>query len=158
MPANWLPALADQSNWRDQSASSRYRNPAACSARRSAISGRVSRPRLARMMLRTASDHAHDSDGTSRRYRRHETTPDDTEQHQRASNGARLPADSVPPVRSVELFAGAGGLALGCELAGFKTIRMVEWDRWACDTSCRAARRRVPRDRRQARHLTTKET
>ncbi|MDP7727621.1 DNA cytosine methyltransferase [Mycobacterium sp. TY813] len=37
-------------------------------------------------------------------------------------------------MRSVELFAGAGGLALGCELAGFKTVRMVEWDRWACDT------------------------
>ncbi|MGV0045517.1 DNA cytosine methyltransferase [Mycobacterium colombiense] len=37
-------------------------------------------------------------------------------------------------MRSVELFAGAGGLALGCELAGFETVRVVEWDRWACDT------------------------
>jgi DNA (cytosine-5)-methyltransferase 1 len=37
-------------------------------------------------------------------------------------------------VRSVELFAGAGGLALGCELAGFKPAKVVEWDRWACDT------------------------
>lgn len=37
-------------------------------------------------------------------------------------------------VRSVELFTGAGGLALGCEIAGFKPIRLVEWDRWACDT------------------------
>jgi DNA (cytosine-5)-methyltransferase 1 len=37
-------------------------------------------------------------------------------------------------VRSVELFAGAGGLALGCELAGFKPAAVVEWDRWACDT------------------------
>ncbi|MFE4082253.1 DNA cytosine methyltransferase [Paenarthrobacter sp. YIM B13468] len=37
-------------------------------------------------------------------------------------------------MRSVELFAGAGGLALGCELAGFKSIRTVEWDKWACDT------------------------
>ncbi len=37
-------------------------------------------------------------------------------------------------MRSVELFAGAGGLALGCELAGFEAARVVEWDRWACDT------------------------
>ncbi|MBZ5737522.1 DNA cytosine methyltransferase [Nocardioides mangrovi] len=37
-------------------------------------------------------------------------------------------------MRSVELFAGAGGLALGCELAGFHPEVVVEWDRWACDT------------------------
>lgn len=37
-------------------------------------------------------------------------------------------------MRSVELFAGAGGLALGCELAGFEPQIVVEWDRWACDT------------------------
>lgn len=37
-------------------------------------------------------------------------------------------------MRSVELFAGAGGLALGCELAGFRSAAVVEWDRWACDT------------------------
>ena len=37
-------------------------------------------------------------------------------------------------MRSVELFAGAGGLALGCELAGFHSEIVVEWDRWACDT------------------------
>ena len=37
-------------------------------------------------------------------------------------------------LRSVELFAGAGGLALGCELAGFDSQMVVEWDRWACDT------------------------
>ncbi|MBE5461731.1 DNA cytosine methyltransferase [Mycobacteroides abscessus] len=37
-------------------------------------------------------------------------------------------------MRSVELFAGAGGLALGCEIAGFETVRVVERDRWACDT------------------------
>jgi DNA (cytosine-5)-methyltransferase 1 len=35
---------------------------------------------------------------------------------------------------SVELFAGAGGLALGCELAGFHSLATVEIDRWACDT------------------------
>ncbi|NCD17007.1 MAG: DNA (cytosine-5-)-methyltransferase [Actinobacteria bacterium] len=37
-------------------------------------------------------------------------------------------------MRSVELFAGAGGLALGCASAGFETAVTVEWDRWACDT------------------------
>jgi DNA (cytosine-5)-methyltransferase 1 len=37
-------------------------------------------------------------------------------------------------MRSVELFAGAGGLARGCELAGFRAEAVVEWDRWACDT------------------------
>lgn len=35
---------------------------------------------------------------------------------------------------SIELFAGAGGLALGVALAGFKTRAVVEWDQWACDT------------------------
>lgn len=42
--------------------------------------------------------------------------------------------NTMGPMRSVELFAGAGGLALGCELAGFEATRVVEWDRWACDT------------------------
>ena len=37
-------------------------------------------------------------------------------------------------MRSVELFAGAGGLALGCGRAGFEPAITVEWDRWACDT------------------------
>lgn len=35
---------------------------------------------------------------------------------------------------AVELFAGAGGLALGVSLAGFKPLAVLEWDRWACDT------------------------
>lgn len=38
------------------------------------------------------------------------------------------------PLTSIELFAGAGGLALGIALAGFKTRAVVEWDQWACDT------------------------
>lgn len=42
--------------------------------------------------------------------------------------------DTVSLVRSVELFAGAGGLALGGEAAGFHPEIVVEWDRWACDT------------------------
>lgn len=37
-------------------------------------------------------------------------------------------------LKSVELFAGAGGLAMGVALAGFRTHGVVEWDRWACDT------------------------
>jgi DNA (cytosine-5)-methyltransferase 1 len=37
-------------------------------------------------------------------------------------------------MRSVELFAGGGGLALGTHLAGFSTEVVAEWDRWACDT------------------------
>lgn len=37
-------------------------------------------------------------------------------------------------LKSVELFAGAGGLAMGITLAGFKSLAVVEWDRWACDT------------------------
>lgn len=37
-------------------------------------------------------------------------------------------------MRAVELYAGAGGLALGASLAGFKPLAVVEWDKWACDT------------------------
>lgn len=37
-------------------------------------------------------------------------------------------------LRAVELFGGAGGLALGTHAAGFRNEMFVEWDRWACDT------------------------
>lgn len=35
---------------------------------------------------------------------------------------------------SFELFAGAGGLALGAQLAGFNSLGVIEWDKWACQT------------------------
>ena len=35
---------------------------------------------------------------------------------------------------SFELFAGAGGLALGAQLAGFTSLGVIEWDKWACQT------------------------
>ena len=44
-------------------------------------------------------------------------------------------------MKAVELFAGAGGLAMGASLVGFKSQAVVEWDRWACD-SIRENRRR----------------
>jgi DNA (cytosine-5)-methyltransferase 1 len=37
-------------------------------------------------------------------------------------------------MKSVELFAGAGGLGLGLSLAGFEPAIVIEWDKWACDT------------------------
>ena len=37
-------------------------------------------------------------------------------------------------MRSIELFAGAGGLALGTALSGFHTVVAAELDRWACNT------------------------
>lgn len=37
-------------------------------------------------------------------------------------------------MRSVELFVGAGGLALGASQAGFKPAAVMDWDKWACDT------------------------
>ncbi|HWW55405.1 MAG TPA: DNA cytosine methyltransferase [Sphingopyxis sp.] len=37
-------------------------------------------------------------------------------------------------MNAIELFAGAGGLGLGVTRAGFKTLDVVEWDRWCCDT------------------------
>lgn len=37
-------------------------------------------------------------------------------------------------MRSVELFAGGGGLTLGTHRAGFSTEVVAEWNRWCCDT------------------------
>ena len=45
-----------------------------------------------------------------------------------------LQTQSMRPYRSIELFAGAGGLALGLEKAGFKAILLNEFDKHACAT------------------------
>lgn len=37
-------------------------------------------------------------------------------------------------MRSIELFAGAGGLGIGLCQSGFRPEKVVEWDRWCCDT------------------------
>lgn len=37
-------------------------------------------------------------------------------------------------MKSIELFAGAGGLGIGLHRAGFKPARVVEWDHYCCDT------------------------
>jgi DNA (cytosine-5)-methyltransferase 1 len=47
-------------------------------------------------------------------------------------------------IRAVELFAGAGGLAMGVSLAGFESLAVVEWDKWACDTVRQNQRRGYP--------------
>lgn len=45
---------------------------------------------------------------------------------------------------SIELFAGAGGLAMGVSLAGFRSHSVVEWDKWACDTIRKNQQRGYP--------------
>lgn len=47
-------------------------------------------------------------------------------------------------MRAVELFAGVGGLAMGVSQAGFKSMAVVEWDKWACDTVRENQRRGYP--------------
>ena len=42
--------------------------------------------------------------------------------------------DGVQMYSTIELFAGAGGLALGIEKAGFKPLALIELNKDACDT------------------------
>lgn len=37
-------------------------------------------------------------------------------------------------MKSLELFAGAGGLGIGLHEAGFHPVNVIEWDRYCCDT------------------------
>ncbi|MGD0495475.1 MAG: DNA cytosine methyltransferase [Candidatus Bathyarchaeia archaeon] len=46
--------------------------------------------------------------------------------------------------KSIELFAGAGGLALGLEAAGFSTTALVEIDKYCCQTLRRNAPKYFP--------------
>ena len=46
-------------------------------------------------------------------------------------------------MRSVELFAGAGGLAIGVSHAGFQPEAVIDWDQWCCDTIRENQRRGV---------------
>lgn len=46
-------------------------------------------------------------------------------------------------MRSIELFAGAGGLGLGVCAAGFKPAAVIEWDRYCCDTIRQNRDRRI---------------
>ena len=47
-------------------------------------------------------------------------------------------------LRSVELFTGAGGLAMGLELAGFEHCAAIEWDHDSCETIRENQRQNFP--------------
>jgi len=53
------------------------------------------------------------------------------EDSQVASTGIKVSKDAVT---AIELFAGAGGLALGLEQAGITTVQYVEFDKACCET------------------------
>lgn len=46
-------------------------------------------------------------------------------------------------MKSVELFAGAGGLGIGVSQAGFHPVQIIEWDKWCCDTIEQNRKRKV---------------
>lgn len=49
-------------------------------------------------------------------------------------SGTRSANATTKQVKSVELFTGAGGLALGCAKAGFHHLALVEQDKHSCHT------------------------
>lgn len=53
-----------------------------------------------------------------------------------SSHGPRTlgAAEEEPLMKSLELFTGAGGLALGTHEAGFRHVGLLEWNEDACDT------------------------
>lgn len=59
------------------------------------------------------------------------------ESAQNIFNSKWLEEEKIKPKKeytSIELFAGAGGMAIGLEQAGFKHIALNEIDKWACET------------------------
>jgi len=60
------------------------------------------------------------------------------------SSSRREGSNGHANMRSVELFTGAGGLALGCTLAGFSHHVLAERDQWACKTVRENQRRGYP--------------
>ncbi|MNW47518.1 Modification methylase HaeIII [compost metagenome] len=62
---------------------------------------------------------------------------DEESKHQSKGNNEFIDVQDITPLRNynvVELFAGAGGLALGLEKSGFKTVGLVEVDKFACQS------------------------
>lgn len=47
-------------------------------------------------------------------------------------------------MKSLELFAGAGGLAIGLHGAGFRPVSVIEWDSYCCDTLRQNKARGIP--------------
>src|SRR5215218_4767132 len=45
---------------------------------------------------------------------------------------------TVHTVRALDIFAGAGGLSIGLEQAGFEIVAGAEWDADACETFAKA--------------------
>ena len=46
-------------------------------------------------------------------------------------------------MKTIELFAGAGGLGIGLFRAGFHPVKVVEWDQYCCDTIRENKKRRI---------------
>lgn len=63
-----------------------------------------------------------------------EVSPDQIMDFSSEENIVTLPDIRAGSVTGIELFAGAGGLALGLEQAGIKTVEYVEFDKACCET------------------------